>query len=154
MNFGFQGIIPEKGTIGELAVQMVENRIDLNFGQSSNMFEQNSDDIYNNNNITNHNDDYNNNDIKKEKRKYKKKKESFVFDQKKFDRFWSSYGRIDKILLTVDAYVRWKHEIKYRKMPATYLRQRAWEDSIPSEFLSAQNNQETSKYQLPHGAVY
>lgn len=166
MDYSFQERMPQEGSVGRLAVGMVEGKIDLdNFEHNSDKFEHDSDYISNIDNIYK--------DItNKEKRKiYKKKKERKIDSDKlqKFERFWNAYGRkegrsaseklwadlsdeqIDKILSTVEAYVRWKSDVKFRKMPATYLRQKAWEDAIPEEFSQVP---EPVTYQMPRNAVY
>jgi len=167
MDYSFQERMPQEGSVGRLAVGMVEGKIDLDsFEHTSNKFEHDSDYISNIDNIYK--------DItNKEKRKiYKKKKEKGLDSdkQEKFDLFWKIYDRkegkkmceqlweklceedVDMIIKTVPLYVRWKSDVKYRKMPATYLRQRCWEDDIPNEFTE-QPNQVTT-YQPPKDAVY
>lgn len=158
MDYAFQECLPKDGTVGSLAVSMVEGKIDIPD------FEHKSDDI---------STIYNNIIDEKEKRKYKKKKEKDLTpeQQEKFEIFWRSYDRkegkalcqqiwatlcekdVDIIIKTVPLYVKWKSDVKYRKMPATYLRQRCWEDAIPSEFLEEQQPKSYG-YEPPKNAIY
>lgn len=158
MDYAFQERLPEQGTVGHLAVAMVDGKIDIPD------FEQKSDDISN---------IYNSIIYEKEKRKYKKKKEKELTpeQQQKFEIFWRIYDRkegkslcqqiwanlceedVDIIIKSVPLYVRWKSDVKYRKMPATYLRQRCWEDAIPTEFLDHQQTQHNG-YEPPKDAIY
>jgi hypothetical protein len=88
----------------------------------------------------------------------------------KFNIFWEKYGKKEgraaalksweklsdqereKVLSTVDAYVAWKVDVQYRKMPATYLNQKCFNDEIPPIF--AIPNKETTRYQPPANAIY
>ena len=88
----------------------------------------------------------------------------------KFNTFWQKYGKKEsrstalkaweklsdeeqeKVLSTVDAYVAWKSDVQYRKLPATYLNQKCFNDEIPPIF--ATQNKETQKYQPPANAIF
>lgn len=68
---------------------------------------------------------------------------------KDFDVFWTTYGKkvgrapalkkwmklkrvdINKILATVEDFVRAHPDIQYRPHPVTYINQRRWEDELP-----------------------
>lgn len=89
----------------------------------------------------------------------------------KFTIFWTKYKRpegkavamkswmklteeeMDKVLETVDAYVAWKSDVKYRKHASTYLNQKNFNDEIPAMFV-APIKQTTTTYQPPSNAIF
>jgi hypothetical protein len=88
----------------------------------------------------------------------------------KFNTFWEKYGKKEsratalkaweklsdeeqeKVISTVDAYVAWKSDVQFRKLPATYLNQKCFNDEIPPIFATP--NKETTRYQPPANAIY
>jgi len=89
----------------------------------------------------------------------------------KFNIFWEVYNKkesratalkswhklspeeMDKVLETVSSYVLWKSDPNYRKLPATYLNQKCFNDEIPSIFATP-IKKETTTYQPPANAIF
>lgn len=116
----------------------------------------------------------NDKNVKNEKKNVIDKKAKDLFhaiDVDKFSLFWEKYGKKegkslaqkswkklseaekDKVLETVDAYVAWKSDVQYRKMPATYLNQKCFNDEIPATFAAPQTELTRNTYTLPTNAI-
>jgi len=75
-----------------------------------------------------------------------------------FNKFWEMYNKkagrdicfkkwrkltekdIDNIFKTLPAYIKATPDLKFRKLPATYLNQRVWEDELYTQPVQQQNN--------------